>query len=128
MDENQKKEGVSIKEIEGFARKHKIEVFLCITLGLACFFSFVMWGVVWAMMAAVAGGVVSVLIPAKTAALSKKICQFVVKQEQTTQIVLAVVTFIIAIFIPPLIFLSLGLHGGRDLRQTLMDNSQNRPF
>lgn len=124
MDGNKMKEGVSIKQIEGFARKHKFEVFLCITLALACFFSFIMWGVVLAMMTAIAGAIISILIPAKTAQLSKKICQFALKQEQTTQIVLAIVTFILAICIPPLIFLSLGLHGGRDLLKTFIDNSQ----
>ncbi len=119
MNENQRKEGFSIQEIENFTKNHRVEVFLCAALGLAGFFSFFMWGTGWAVIAAAVGAICSVLLPEKTGSFCKKIWQFILKQEQTTQIVLAAVTCILAIVTPPLIFLLLGLHGGKEMRQSL---------
>lgn len=121
MDENKKKEGVSVKEIESFAKKHRFEVIFCLIFVLACFFSFVMWGPWWTIIAATAGAILGVFFPSKVAGVSTKILQFVFKQEQTTQLVLAIVCLILAIFIPPLIFIILGLHGGKDLLKMAMD-------
>ncbi len=115
------KEGVSVKEIESFAKKHRFEVFFCLAFVLACFFSFVMWGPWWTIIAATVGAVIGVLMPAKVGGTSQKLLQFIFKQEQTTQLVLAVVGLIFAIFIPPLIFLLIGLHGGKDLHRMTMD-------
>lgn len=117
MDGNKLKEGVSVKEIESFAKKHRFEVFFCLIFVLACFFSFVMWGPWWTIIAATAGGVIGVLMPDKIDSMCQKILQFVFKQEQTTQLVLGIVGLILAIFIPPLIFFILGLHGGKDMHK-----------
>lgn len=127
MDENKNKEGISIKEIENFTKNHRFEVFFCVTFVLACFFSFIMWGTGLAILATTVGAVVSVLLPEKVGSLSKRVWQFGLKQESTTQIVLAVVTFILAIVLPPLIFLMIGLHSGKDLRQGC-GSQQNPPF
>lgn len=128
MDGNKLKEGVSVKEIESFAKKHRFEVFFCLIFVLACFFSFVMWGPWWTIIAATAGGVLGVLMPEKIGGMCQKIFQFVFKQEQTTQLVLGIVGLILAIFIPPLIFLTMGLHGGKDLHKMATEfGSRNNP-
>ncbi len=114
MDEK-KNEGVSVKEIELFAKKHRIEVVFCLSFIIACFFSFVFFGTAWALIFATIGGILGVIFPAKMESIISKGLQFVFKQEPTVQLVLAIVKIILSIFLPPLIFLSLGLMGGLSL-------------
>src|ERR1700733_3555645 len=115
MDGGKFKEGMSVKEISSFTKKHRLEVFFCLAFLLACFFSFVMFGTGWAIIAAAVGAILGVLLSGKVMHLFKTIFHFIFKQEQTTQIILGVFLLIIAIFLPPLYFLLLGLSGGNDL-------------
>ena len=101
MDENKTKQGVSVKEIESFAKKHRFEVFFSLVFVLACFFSFVMWGLCWAIFAVTIGGVLGALMPPKVGGFSQKVFRFFFKQEHTTQLVLAVVGLILSIFSSP---------------------------
>jgi hypothetical protein len=127
MDGNKSKDGISVKEMEAFAKKHRFEVFFCLAFILACFFTFVMWGAAWSIVSAAIGAVIGVLLSGKVANLSKTVFGFIFKQEQSTQLVLGVVALILAIFIPPLYFLLLGLHGGKDMHQAAIDiYSKNR--
>jgi hypothetical protein len=122
------KEGVSVKEIEAFAKKHRFEVFFCLAFILACFFTFVLWGPGWSVVGAAIGGILGVLLSSKLAPVSKSAFSFIFKQEPTIQLVLGIVGLILAIFIPPLYFLILGLHGGKDLQQWANDiYNQNKP-
>lgn len=116
MNGDKPKEGVSVKEIEAFAKKHRFEVFFCLAFILACFFSFVLWGPGWSIIAAAVGAIIGVLLSGKMMHFSKMIFSFVFKQEKTVQLVLGIVGLILAIFIPPLYFLLLGLHGGKDMQ------------
>jgi uncharacterized membrane protein YjjP (DUF1212 family) len=121
------KEGVSVKEIEAFAKKHRFEVFFCLAFILACFFSF-LWGPWWSVIFATIGGIVGVLLSSKLPPLSKSVFSFIFKQEPTVQLVLGIVGLILAIFLPPLYFLLLGLHGGKDLQQWANDlYNQHKP-
>lgn len=128
MDKNKLKDGVSVKEIEAFTKKHRFEVFFCLAFVLACFFTFVMWGPGWSVVAAAVGAVIGILLPVRVSHLSKMMFQFTFKHEELTQIVLAVVFLILAIFLPPLIFLLLGLHGGKDMQHHAMEfYNRNKP-
>lgn len=119
-----KKEGVSVKEIEDFARKHRFEVFFCVLFVLACIFSFYsFFRPGWSILFVTVGGVLSVILPVKVDGVLKKLMQFVFKQEKTLQLVLGVVGLIIAVFLPLLIFLLMGLFGGRYMYQQAMDSS-----
>ncbi len=120
MDPNKLKEGVSVKEIEAFARKHRFEVFFCLAFIFACFFSFVFFGPGWSIFLAGIGGILGVIMPARIELLTKKISQFIFKQEKTTQIVLGVVGLVVSIILPPIIFLLLGLHGGKSMNHQVM--------
>jgi hypothetical protein len=122
MDGN-KKEGMSVKEIESYAKKHRFEVFFCLAFILACFFSFVMFGTGWSIITATIGTIIGVLLSGKVTNFSRKALSFIFKQEQTTQIVIGILCLIIAIFLPPLFFLILGLHGGKDLHAMAKDIS-----
>lgn len=123
MNDKKTKEGVSVKEIETFAKKHRFEVFFCLAFILACFFSFVFFGTGWAILLASIGGILGVIIPTQIENLARGIFQFIFKQEQTTQIILGVVGLIISIFIPPIIFLFLGLHGGKSMHNHTVEYS-----
>lgn len=123
MDEKKPREGVSVREIESFAKKHRFEVFFCLLFILSCFFTFVMWGPGWSIICASVGAILGVLFGGKITHLCKMIFHFIFKQETTTQLVLMIVTLILAIFIPPLFFLILGLHGGKDLHHWAMEIS-----
>lgn len=110
-----KKEGVSVREIENFARKYTYEVFFSIVFILAAFFSNVSFGVRWSIYLACVGGVLGVWFPVKVEKAMRGVFQFVQKQQKVTMIVLGVVAIIISIFLPPFIFLVLGLMGGKSL-------------
>ncbi len=121
---NEKKEGVSVKDIEEFTRKHRFEVFFCAIFVLACIFSFYsFFKAGWSILLVTVGGVLSILLPVKIDGVLKKLMQFVFKQEKTIQLVLGVVGLIVAVFLPPLIFLLMGLFGGRYMYQQAMDSS-----
>jgi hypothetical protein len=123
MDGNKLKEGMSVKEIESFAKKHRFEVFFCLAFILACFFSFVMFGPGWAIAAATAGALIGILLSGKVMHMSKMLFNFIFKQEQMTQLVLGIILLILAIFIPPLFFFLLGLHGGKDMNHLAVEIS-----
>jgi hypothetical protein len=127
VDENKPKEGISVREIEEFTKKHRFEVFFCLAFVLACFFTFVMWGPGWSIIATAIGAVIGILLSEKVTQLSKGVFQFVFKHEQTTQLVLGIVFLVLAIFIPPLYFLILGLHGGKDMHYWAVESYNQKP-
>ncbi len=126
MDGNKSKEGMSVKEIEEYAKKHRYEVFFCLLLvvsGIATMFK--MWPR-WSVLFAAAGGIVAVLLSAKVEMLLKKAFSFVFERDKTIQIVFGLFALIIAIFLPPIIFLMVGLFGGRSMNLLAGEMSQKR--
>ena len=113
--DNEKKEGVSVKEIHEFTKNHRLEVFFCLVFLFACLFNFVFIGGSWSIITAAAGAIIGVLLPGKVEHFSKSIFHFVFKQENTTQIIIGVAVLIITIFLPILTFFALGLHGGKSM-------------
>lgn len=123
MPGDQSKDGVSVKEIENFAKKHRFELFLCLSFLLACFFSFVFFAA-WSLILAAVGGVLGVLTANKVEAIFKKATQFCMKQEQATQLILGIAGLILSIFLPLITFLVLGAAGGKylqDLKNSIID-------
>ncbi len=112
MENENPKEGISVKEIENFAKNNRFKLFLCLAFVLACFFSFVFFSA-WSLILAAIGGVLGVLLPSKIETLIEKIRLFCEKQENVTQLVLGCVGLILAIFLPLLVFFTLGLSGGK---------------
>lgn len=125
MSDHKFKTGMSVKEIEAFAKKNRFEVFLCVLFFLACVFSFIMWGTGWAIIAAFLGAVGGALLSEKVELLSKKTLGFLFKQEATTQMVLAIVILILAIVLSPLYFFILGIHGGKSLHHHIIEMYQH---
>ena len=123
MDGNKK--GVSVKEIEEFTKKHRYEVFFCALFVLTCIFSiFGHFGGGWSIFFAMGGAVLGIIFPTKTEALMKMTFKFIFKQDKTIQIVLGAVSLILAIFLPFIIFLVIGLIGGRMMNIMAVDSSK----
>src|SRR3989339_1048188 len=114
MPDDNLKDGISVKEIENFAKNNRFKLFLCLSVLLACFFSFVFFAA-WSIILAAVGGILGIFFPFKVDAFLGKARDFCAKQEATTQLILGGVSLILAIFIPPLVFFVLGCTGGRHL-------------
>lgn len=116
MDEKKPKTGVSVKEIETFTKKHRFEVFFCLSLILSCFFSFVFFDG-WAIVTAAIGGILGVLFSTKVAELMQRFALFFHKQEDLTQLILGIAGLVLSVFLPILTFLVIGASGGIYLQQ-----------
>lgn len=120
MDGDNPKEGISVKEIHAFTKRYPLEIFFCLVFILACIFAIVFWGLYWSLILATLGVVLGILLIQPVKKLIDSTFSFVFKQDMTVQIVLAVVGIILAIFVPPLYFFMLGLHGGKDIHERAM--------
>lgn len=124
MDGNKLKEGVSVKEIEEFAKKHQFEVFFCLLFVLACIFGAIgHFKAGWSIILTGVGAILSVVFPMKVDMFLRKGFGFALKQDKTIQIVLGVVSLILAIFVPFVVFFITGCFGGRAMYQMAMDSS-----
>lgn len=120
-----KKEGVSVKEIEEFAKKHRFEVFFCLLFLLAAIFSlWGMFGIGWSIFLGMVGAIVGVVFPGKAEPMIQKIMQFTFKQDKTIQIILALVALLLACIVPFLVFLTIGVVGGRAIHEMATASSK----
>lgn len=111
---NKLKEGVSVHELETFARKHTTELFsvLAIIIGsISSIFNFFTGPGLTIIFLGI-GAIVSILFPAPIERGLKQLYSFTFKQEKMTEIILGALKVIIAIFIPFLYFGLLGLLAG----------------
>jgi hypothetical protein len=123
MDGNKK--GVSVKEIEEFTKKHRYEVFFCALFVLTCIFSHVgHFGGGWSIFFGMGGAVLGSIFPSKTESFLRMVFKFIFKQDKTIQIVLGAVSLLLAIFVPFIIFLVVGLIGGRVMNIMGVDSSK----
>lgn len=122
MDE-EKKDGVSVQQIENFGKRYHVEIFFTIVFILASFFSFLFYGPGWSIYAAGIGGVIGVWIPKHIGRIAHGTFRFCNKQQKVTVIIIAVVGIILSIFLPPLIFLSIGLIAGRSFHRHAAESS-----
>lgn len=119
---DEKKEGVTVQQLESFGKNHRIEIFFCIVFILASFFSFAFYGAGWSIYAAGIGGVVSVWIPKVIGRIAHGAFRFCISQQKVTRIVIAVVACILSIFLAPLVFLCIGLMAGRSFHRHAMES------
>jgi uncharacterized membrane protein len=125
--EEKKKDGVSVREIEDFAKKHRFEVFFCLMFFLAFIFgAFGFFKSFWSIAAFMGGAIVGVLFAVKVEGMLKKMLNFVFKHDSTMQLVLGIIGLVLAIFIPFLVFLVTGLAGGRMLYAQAIEASRSR--
>lgn len=125
MVDGNRKEGVSVRDVEEFAKRHRFEVVFCLMFFLAGIFSFMnFFGPGWSITLAVVGGIVSVVFPVKADEILRKIMKFFVKQETTMQVVLGVVCVLVSIFLPLVVFLLIGAFAGKSMYQMAMESSR----
>ncbi len=129
------KEGVSVQEIEDFARKHTTEVFSVLAIiisAISSAFDF-FTGPGWSIFFLALGTIVAIFFPAPIERGLKQLYSFTFKQEKTTEMILGGVSLIVAIFIPFLYFGLLGLLAGTSYHyyirhsQIMNENRPSRP-
>ena len=108
------KEGISIQELENFARKYTNEVFLILALIIAAISSILDFftGAYLSIGFAAAGAILSIAFPEKIISMQKKLFQFLWKGEKTTQYVIGSIRIVLAIFLPFILFAEMGLLAG----------------
>lgn len=108
------KEGLSVQELESFARKHTTEVFSVLAIIIASISSIFDFftGPKMAILFFAFGAILSIFFPAPVEKGLKQLYSFTYKQEKTTEIILGAVKIVVAIFIPFLYFGFLGLLSG----------------
>jgi hypothetical protein len=108
------KEGVSVQELEDFARKYSTEVFTVVALIIGCISSIFNFftGPTWTILFLTLGTVLGIFFPAPVDKGLKQLYDFTFKQEKMTQLILGSVKIIIAIFIPFALFAIMGLLAG----------------
>lgn len=110
---DEKKDGVTVEQLEHFGKKHHVELFFSIIFILASIFSMLFYGPGWSIYAAGIGGIVAVWIPKAIEKAYLATFKFCSTQQKATCIVVAVAGLILSIFVPPLIFLFIGMMAGK---------------
>lgn len=122
------KDGVSVQEIETFARKYTTEVFLVLAILIASissifdFFSGPGWSIAFAGVCMI----IAVLLPDQIEKGMKKLFSFSSKNEKSMQIIIGIVRIVIAIFIPFIIFGLLGLLAGTSFHLHMKNATANK--
>lgn len=108
------KEGVSVEEIEDFARKYTTEVFsiLAIVIGTVSSMYDFFTGPKLTLLLLAVGVMLGTFLPAPSEKWLKQYYSFSHKQEKTSQMVLGCVMIVIALFIPFILFGFVGLLAG----------------
>ncbi|MES2272917.1 MAG: hypothetical protein V4487_01850 [Chlamydiota bacterium] len=127
------KEGVSVNEMEDFARKHTTEVFSILAIVVAavsCMFDF-FTGPKMTIVFLTIGLVIGIFFPAAAEKGLKQLYGFTFKQEKTTQMILGAVKIVIGIFLPFILFGIVGLLAGTSYhyytRHAQVVIGQNKP-
>jgi uncharacterized membrane protein len=108
------KEGVSVEEIEKFARRYTPEVFIIISMIIATissvfgFFTGPSWSLIFSGLCLV----VTIVLPDPIEKMFNKFQSFLVNQNKTTLIIIGIVRIILAIFIPFILFTEMGFLAG----------------
>lgn len=125
QNQENKSEGMSVSELENFGKKYRFEIFFFVYFVLATVFNSVFFSMAWNIYLAGIGAVLGIWFPSKVECASKGAFGFIYKQERATQIVLACVGILIAFFLPPIIFLGIGLMAGAGTHH-FAGNASNR--
>lgn len=108
------KEGVSVQEVEDFARKYTMEVFsvLAIVIGsISSMYDFFTGPKMTIIFIAI-GVILGVFFPVPVEKGLKQFYSFSYKQEKTTQMILGLVKVVVGLFIPFVLFGFMGLLAG----------------
>lgn len=125
MEENKNKEGISVKELESFVKKHRLKAFLVSLFILASIFGMgLIWSPFWSLLFAGVGGICGALLPERASKISEGTLNFVFKQDSSTQLIFASIWLVLAILVSPFIFLTIGMQAGVDLYTRLSQRAR----
>lgn len=110
-----KDDGKTVRELKEFSKQNTFELIFSLIFVLAFIFSFFYLPQWWNLFAAVVGAIVGVVFDDQVKYKTRDLTCFFFKQEKNIRWVLAGVCGVLAIFLPPLVFLVLGLHGGKSM-------------
>ena len=130
------KEGVSVQEVEDFARKYTMEVFsvLAIVIGAISGMYDFFTGPKMTILFVAIGVMLGVFCPAPVERGLKQFYNFSYKQEKMTQMVLGCVKIVIGLFIPFILFGVIGLLAGTSYHyytrqaQVMGENRPQKPY
>jgi len=126
------KDGVSVEELETFARKYTTEVFLILAIIIASISSIFNFftGPGWSLSFAGIGAILSIAFPEVVVKFQRKIFQLISKQEKAIQITIGVIRLIIALFIPFILFAEIGFLAGIGFHRYTKETheSKSTPF
>ena len=120
--DEEKKDGMTVQEIENMAKKYRFELVFCLAFVLAAVFSYLFNIMGWCIFLASIGGIVGVCLPNHIDSWMGSAFGFLFKQETVTQIVVGVVLIVLSIVISPVIYVLLGLLGGVETYQSVKRN------
>ena len=108
------KEGVSVQEVEDFARKYTTEVFSVLAIIIASISSMYDFftGPRFTIIFIAVGVILGVFFPAPVEKGLKQFYSFSFKQEKMTQMILGFVKIVVGLFIPFILFGFIGLLAG----------------
>ena len=129
------KEGVSVQEVEDFARKYTTEVFTILALIIASISSMYDYftGPKMTILFVVIGVFIVMFFPAPVEKGLKQFYNFAYKQEKMTQLILGFVKIVVALFIPFFFFGLIGLLSGTSYHyyvrhaQVMSENKPHTP-
>ncbi len=111
---SQIKEGVSVEELETFARKYTTEVFLILAIIIASISSIFDFftGPGWSLSFAGIGSILSIAFPDATIKIQRKLFEFLSRQDKTVQITIGIARLVLALFLPFILFAEIGFLAG----------------
>ncbi len=123
------KEGVSVQEIENFAKKYTSEVFSALALLIATISSLFNFftGSSWSVFFAGIGAIVGLIFPNQANKALGKLYGMLRTQEKSTQIIFGIVKLVVAIFVPFALFAILGLLGGSSTHLHTYTSTKAKP-
>lgn len=129
------KEGVSVQEVEDFARKYTTEVFSVLAIvigGISSMYDFFTGPKLTIAFLAI-GVILGIFFPAPVEKGLKQFYSFSFKQEKTTQMILGLVKVVVGLFIPFVLFGFMGLLAGTSYHyytrhaQIMSENRPHKP-
>ncbi|MCH9617554.1 MAG: hypothetical protein SP4CHLAM5_06790 [Chlamydiia bacterium] len=123
-NQNEKKTGFTVSELEGTAKKYASEIGLGVIFAMTAIFTLI-WGgamMVWSIILAMILAIIGAVVPGSMMSAISKSLDYVYR-ERVMLIITGVVLLVVAIFIPVLIFALVGLISGGSLSLSMKKKS-----
>jgi len=110
----EKKDGISVREIESFGKNYRLEIFFSGLFFVASICSFLIFSPAWSIYALGLGGILGAVLGKHVSRLILGMFHFCMTQQKPTKLAIAAVAFVLAVLVPPVCFLGFGLLAGKN--------------